>query len=115
MNKVNLGMSVFLLAAALLACKKSGGEVDANVSCKGAAETIDCNVTHKSGTVAANVCWDLKFTCQNGSVVNGTNFCQTVQPSATAQKRIPISELQGFDKCDKAVSSEVINLKLSNP
>lgn len=98
-----------------MACKKSGGgEVDANVSCKGTAETIDCNVTHKAGTVGANVCWDLKFTCQNGSIVTGENFCQAVQPGAVAQKRIPITELKGFDQCDKAISTEVLNPKLSN-
>ena len=113
MKKANLGASVLLLAGALLACKQGGNDVDANVSCKGTNETIDCNVKHKSGSVAANVCWDLKFSCQNGAVVTGQNFCQGVQPGATAQKRIPISELVGFDKCDKAVSSEVVNMKLS--
>lgn len=45
--------------------------------------------------------------------MTGTNLCQAVQPGATAQKRIPITELQGFDKCDKAVSTEAVNLKLS--
>jgi hypothetical protein len=83
------------------------------VSCKGTNETIDCDVTHKSGSKGVNVCWGLKFTCQNGSVVTGENFCQPVQPGAVAQKRIPISELKGFDKCDKAVSTEVVNAKLS--
>jgi hypothetical protein len=97
---------------ALLACKSSNN-VKANVSCKGTSETIDCNVTHTEGSKGANVCWDLKFTCQNGTLVEGKNFCQTVQPSATAQKRIPISELSNFDKCDKAVSTEVVNMKLS--
>lgn len=103
---------VLILVGALFACKQ-GGRVDANVSCKGTSSTIDCNVTHKQGSVAANVCWDLQFTCQNGAVVTGNGFCQAVQPGAMAQKRIPITQLQGFDKCDKALSSEVINMKLS--
>lgn len=104
---------VLILVSALVACKKSGGSVDANVACKGTADTIDCNVTHKAGSAGANVCWGLKFTCQNGAVVTGDNFCQDVQPGAMAQKRIPISELKGFDKCDKAVSTQVVDLKLS--
>lgn len=112
MTNANLAASVLLLATALLACKQGGGDVDANVSCKGTNATIDCNVTHKKGSAGANVCWDLKFTCQNGSVVTGKNHCQSVQPGAVAQKRIPISELENFDKCDKVVSTEVINTKL---
>jgi hypothetical protein len=113
MKQASLFPSMLLIAAALLACKGGGNDVDVNVSCTGTNTTIDCDVKHKSGSVGANVCWGLKFTCQNGAVVTGDDFCQPVQPGATSQKRIPISELKGFDKCDKAVSTEVVNMKMS--
>ncbi len=103
---------VVVVGVVLLACK-SGEQANANVACKGTSETIDCDVTHKAGSKALNVCWDLKFTCRNAQVVTGDNFCQSVQPGAMAQKRIPISELKNYDQCDKAVSTEVTNMKLS--
>ena len=114
MNRAILVTSLLLVAGALAACGEQGvSDVQANVSCKGTSQTIDCNVTHKAGSVGTNVCWDLRFTCHNGTIVTRDNVCQAVQPRATAQKRIPISELKGFDKCDKAVSTEVLHLKLS--
>jgi hypothetical protein len=102
--------------AALLACKASAGTGDdlrAKVSCEGTAETVDCDVAHASGSSGANVCWDLEFKCQNGTVVTGSGFCQPVQPQATAQKRIPLTQLANSASCDKALSSEVKNLKIT--
>ncbi len=112
MKPRDLVSCVLVLGIALLACK-SGGEVKANVDCKGTSETIDCDVTHVSGSTGANVCWSLKFTCQNGTIATADNVCQPVQPGATAQKRIPITELKNFDQCDKATSTEVIGLTLT--
>lgn len=104
------------ILAALLACKaseSSGGDLRARVTCQGATETIDCDVAHAGGDVAANVCWDLRFSCENGAAVTGTGFCQSVQPNATAQRRIPLSDLSNAASCDKALSSEVTNLQIS--
>lgn len=91
----------------------TGGKAKAEVNCVGGAETIDCEVKHTAGDAAVNVCWDLHFTCANGEIVTGTGLCQSVQPSTTAQKRIPITELTNFAKCDKVTSTETRNFKLS--
>lgn len=105
--------ALLLSCVVLFACSKGGGAVDANVSCKGSNDSIDCTVTHKSGTQGANVCWGLKFTCQNGTIATADNLCQPVQAGQASQKRIPITQLKNFDKCDKALSTEVVGMKLS--
>ena len=103
-----------LILAALLACKASTGPTGkASVNCQGTNESIDCDVAHVAGESALNVCWGLKFSCQNGESVSGGPFCQSVEPSATAQKRIPLTELSNADSCDKALSSQVVDLKIT--
>jgi hypothetical protein len=103
------------LTVALLACKASAGGDDlrATVSCEGTNETIDCDVKHTAGSQGANVCWDLRFGCLNGSSVTGQNFCQSVQPGSTVQKRIPLTQLTNASACDQATSSQVENVKIS--
>jgi hypothetical protein len=109
--------SVYLvvgIAITLLACKASaGGDVRATVSCEGTNETIDCDVKHVEGSSGANVCWDLRFGCANGTSVTGQNFCQPVQPGGTVQKRIPLSQLTNASQCDSATTSQVENVKIS--
>jgi len=105
-----------LLGCALLACKASAGtgeDLRATVSCEGTNETVDCDVKHVAGSSGANVCWDLRFSCENGSSVTGQNFCQAVQPGSTVQKRIPLTQLANADQCDKATSSQVENVKIN--
>lgn len=109
------GYQVLGIAFVLLACKASagGGDVRATVSCEGTNETIDCDVKHVEGSTPANVCWDLRFGCANGTSVTGQNFCQPVQPGATVQKRIPLSQLTNASQCDSATTSQVENIKIS--
>jgi hypothetical protein len=109
-------VSLSLVLGALLACKASastGADLRARVTCTGTNESIDCDVAHTAGNSRANVCWDLAFKCENGTSVSGTGFCQAVEPNATAQKRIPLSQLDNAKSCDKALSSEVKNLQIS--
>lgn len=112
-NNVYLALG---LLAALLACKASagGGDVRATVSCEGTNETIDCDVRHVEGSSGANVCWDLRFGCANGTSVTGQNFCQPVQPGSTVQKRIPLSQLTNASQCDSATTSQVENVRISS-
>jgi hypothetical protein len=115
--RIGTTISAITLFAALMACKVSSGDSDvkAKVDCTGSDTTIDCDVIHVAGSSAANVCWDLHYVCANNQVVTGQNFCQSVGPGATAQRRIPLSELTNFQNCDKVASSEVKNLKISSP
>ena len=108
---VVLAASVVL--AVLLACKGASPAAEATVVCTGGSDAISCVVTHVAGNSAINTCWDLQFDCANGTSVTGKDFCQTVQPKSTAEKKIPLTELQNFDKCDKAMASKVQNLKLT--
>jgi len=106
--------ALFVLLAALLACKAStGSDGKASVNCQGTNESIDCDVTHVAGESALNVCWGLTFACQNGTTVTGGPFCQSVEPSSTAQKRIPLTELSNAADCDKALGSQVVDLKIT--
>jgi hypothetical protein len=116
MSHTTHALAILAIVGALLACKASastGSDLRARVTCQGSTETIDCDVAHTGGDVAANVCWDLSFSCENGTTVTGSGFCQSVQPNATAQKRIPLTELESAASCDKALSSEVKNLQIT--
>lgn len=107
--------AALLVLLGLLACKASAGEPDlrARVTCEGTPNTIDCDVAHVAGAAEATVCWDLQFDCQNGAQVTGSGFCQSVQPNATAQRRIPLTDLSNAEQCDTALSSRVTNLKVT--
>ncbi len=100
------------LLLVILACKGKQ-EAKATVVCEGKKDSIDCEVKHVEGKVPIKACFDLEFDCANGTVVSGTNFCQTVQPSASETKKIPLTDLTNFAKCDKAIGTQVKNLKLT--
>ncbi len=102
-------LSLGLLASALLACKSN---VRVAVDCKGNKTAIVCSVKHVEGNSNANACWDLHFTCQNGTLVTGS-ACQTVSKGATATKTIPLTQLTNSAQCDRVSSSEVKNLKIT--
>lgn len=102
------------VVGALLACKASvGGEGKANVNCLGTSETIDCTVTHTDGDKAVNVCWDLKFECENGKSASSANNCQDVEAKGTAVKKIPVTSIEHFADCDKVKATEIVNMKLT--
>ncbi len=105
--------AVVVLIAVILGCKGAGPGAQATVVCTGETAAVSCVVTHVAGNAAIDVCWDLQFDCANGTNVSGKNFCQTVQPKSTAEKRIPLSDLTNSAKCDKALASKVDNMKLT--
>jgi hypothetical protein len=101
------------LLLAILACKGKEAESRATVTCVGAKDSIDCEVKHVEGKAPIKACFDLEFDCANGTVVTGSNFCQAVQPGASATKKIPLTDLTNAAKCDKATATQVKNLKLA--
>lgn len=112
-DKLSTLAAMAALLVAILACKGKAPQGKATVLCEGTKDSIDCEVTHVEGTVAINTCWDLQFDCANGTVVTGSNFCQTVQPGGKVTKKIPLTDLTNAAKCDKATATQVKNLKLT--
>ncbi len=105
-------LAAVLVIGALLACKNNK-KGKAEVNCLGQTEQINCDVKHVEGNAQLGVCWDLQFDCANGTVASVQGVCQDVDPGATSQRVIPISQLSNFDKCDKAVGSQVKNMKVT--
>jgi hypothetical protein len=105
--------AVVVIIAVILGCKRGGPGAQATVLCTGETGAVSCVVTHVAGNTAIDVCWDLQFDCANGTNVTGKNFCQTVQPKSTAEKRIPLTDLANSEKCDKANGSKVESMKLT--
>jgi hypothetical protein len=112
-DKISTVVAIGALLVAILACKGKAPEGQATVLCEGTKDSIDCEVKHVSGTTAINACWDLHFDCANGTLVDGANFCQVVQPGASVTKKIPLTDLTNYAKCDKASAMQVKNLKMT--
>lgn len=104
-------MRSVLLAAALttFACKQ---DVKVYVECASTGIAYACTVTHQQGSDAAEACWDVAVTCQNGTRAVG-HGCQEVQPESKASKFIPVSSFTKAEQCDMAAGVAVENIKVS--
>jgi hypothetical protein len=106
----------FGVAVAHLGCEfstssgDSPGKVD--IECQG-GEPTTCQLTHTEGASDLRVCWDLRFTCVNGAIVEARGICQDVEVGRSAVKSIPLSAFSNAAACDRAPTLEILNLMVS--
>ena len=100
-----LGISLLLLA---LGCQQ-GAEI--YVECKGAADGVSCDVTHRKGKSAGKACWDVVLNCENGAALKA-RACETVAPEEVKTVTIPESEFGDLSACDQPSGMEVTNMKV---
>jgi hypothetical protein len=106
-----LGLSLALLLAPLLTgCTKPA---KADVNCNGTAGGMSCVVTETEGDSKLKVCWDIKATCKNGTIVNGKGFCGEVAGGGKTTVEVPNAKLENEDKCDTATNTSLENLVLT--
>jgi len=85
---------------------------EAYVECVGVDTDFNCTVEHKKGGSAIEACWDVTVACVNGTKTKAST-CHTVQPKSKSTKFMPVKDFPGADKCDKAQTVQVENLKLN--
>ena len=100
-----------ILLALLAGCE---GRAEIQVTCKVQRAGVVCTAEHVKGRAAGKACWDLSFTCANGTKTK-TEACRVVHPAATEIVRIDTKEISGFDKCDKVSDYAVDNLRVLRP
>ena len=111
-GKVRTGFSALIVGLGLgVGC---GGRAEIFVQCKMEANAIVCTAEHMKGTAAGKACWDLVFTCENGTKLKHTS-CKVVEPKSKAIVRLESKEIKDFDKCDRVAQSGVENLKVTRP
>lgn len=115
--KYALGGAVVLLVLIVILAKAGKPvETRAYVSCVADPTGASCSVTHQQGTLAAEVCWDVKVGCGNGTSVVG-HGCQSVQPQGKSSLLIPESQFKvsGAQRCDRMTSVAVENVVVTAP
>jgi len=98
-------MFVTITLLTISACK--GPEV--YVACQAGVGAVQCQVQHTAGSQPANVCWDVKFSCVNGTFLKART-CQDVAAKATISHAIPDAKFGDINKCDNIVSTAVENV-----
>lgn len=99
---------------ALLLAAGCQGRAEIHVTCKVQRSGVVCNAEHVKGTAAGKACWDLGFTCTNGTQTK-TSTCRVVQPGSTEIIRLQPKDIQGFDNCDTVSDYTVDNLQVTPP
>jgi len=96
-----------LLAALLL--QRSRVQTKAEVVCRGTNLGLECTVTNRKGGEMANVSWNVRVQCRNGTVIRAS-ASQRVPPDADFVHLIPLADLKGLDACDAGQSIAVENV-----
>jgi hypothetical protein len=109
MNTRILTLAAFISLVGASACQQ---EVKANVACKGQEGGINCTVTQTQGDQKVNVCWKIKATCKNGTVVTGSG-CADVSGGGKTEHMIPSDKLENDDKCDASDVMSIEDLKIT--
>lgn len=93
----------------VLLVEQSRPQTRADVICKSSNLGFECTVTnHKSGGTA-NVSWDLRVQCRNGTVVRAS-ASQRIPPDTQFVHLIPLADLKGLAACDVGQSAVVENV-----
>ena len=84
---------LFLVVAALLACKSSP-KVESRVNCRYAGQFVcDIQTTGEAGKTY-NVCWDIDVTCADGQKL-AANTCMSVSGQGRASSTVPNNKFTG--------------------
>jgi hypothetical protein len=100
-------------------CRSRSGidPLRARVDCAGSSRepVVECSIQHLGGNRSAEVCWRLRYECNNLTVVTGGEFCAEVEPGRRSARRIPIAALARAEACDLPVSSEIRDVRVAPP
>jgi hypothetical protein len=85
--------------------------VEADVKCSTALAGVSCDVTRRSGRAAAQVCWDMEFTCVNGRAVTG-HVCHEVPvgKESVSTEVIPWTAFTHASLCDRISTMRIANV-----
>jgi hypothetical protein len=112
-GKLRLFVLTALLLGGAVACdlleRRRG--VEADVKCDTAPAGVSCEVTRRSGTAAAQVCWDMEFACVNGRVVTG-HACRAVPVGreSLSTNAMPWSAFANAAQCDQISTMRIANV-----
>lgn len=101
--------SLIVTALILIACQ---GKLEAYVECQPNAAGIQCTLTHREGSHAAQVCWTYVATCRNGKELRAAQ-CDRVSPMSKSSHLIQLGEIRGLSECDVSVASRIDNVQVS--
>ncbi len=98
----------------LCGCHK---ETKVAVECRSAGATLSagmaCTLDHRQGDSAAQVCWDVNVSCQNGTR-GKAHGCGSVDPQAKSSVVMPFTAFGGsLEKCDAVAGASVDGLVLT--
>jgi hypothetical protein len=102
------------LAVAAMAASGCTSRSEIYVECAPDRDGLRCTVEHQKGSDPAKACWDVAFTCRNGTEARGS-ACQAIEPAAKAITRMPLREIRNAERCDIITKSGVENLSVSRP
>ena len=108
---------VAVAAGAVVAALISSGcptRSELYVECAPDGDGLRCTVDHQKGSDPAKACWDVVFSCRNGTEARGS-ACQAVEPGGKAITRMPLREIRNAERCDIITKSGVENLVVSRP
>ena len=108
-----LAKAIFPLAVLALAAAACTEDVRANVHCKTAATTAECEVTETQGKAEVKVCWDFSVTCHNGTKIESLKNCAKVSGGGTVKHTITADRLKGTEKCDASPVMKISNITLN--
>jgi hypothetical protein len=106
--------SAGMVVLGALAWAGCSGRAELYVECAPDRDGLRCTVEHQKGNDTAKACWDVTFTCRNGTEARGS-ACQVVEPGGKAVTRMPLREIRNADRCDLITKSGVENLSVSRP
>ena len=108
MKKTGIVQGVLALALVLaVGCTKPA---KADVNCTGAAAGMSCVITETEGDAKLKVCWDIKATCKNGTIVTGKGNCGEVSGGGKVTVEVPNAKLENDEKCDHSDTMALENL-----
>jgi hypothetical protein len=85
----------------------------ATVNCSGSTSGFSCQVAHRQGLGAAEVCWDVAIQCLNGTRPRAS-ACQTVAEHSTAVRMIYLEEFAHAEQCITPRSVAVENMTVTS-
>lgn len=72
-----------------------------------AYDTINCEITERSGFINRDVCWDLSLTCEDNSI-SMVHTCGQAIAGKTTYYTVYVSDFD-FYSCNRFINMEIIN------
>lgn len=111
MNKFATRLAILLVAgvpAYLLWFGVPGSAPEVRVECFGDGAAVNCSVEHVAGRSRADACWDVVFTCSNGTTASA-HRCDSVEHGGKSVRRILFTDFSNAEACNPT-GSKIQNL-----